>query len=60
MELYDELIRRHPQAAERVVFLTGGAFTPDAKAFLDRVPNEQIEKPFDPKSLRALIQTFAR
>jgi PAS domain S-box-containing protein len=60
MELYDELVRRDPRAAERVVFLTGGAFTPDAKAFLDRVPNAQIEKPFDPKSLRELVQTFAR
>jgi nitrogen-specific signal transduction histidine kinase/CheY-like chemotaxis protein len=60
MELYEELTRRFPRAAERVVFLTGGAFTPDAKAFLDRVPNDQIEKPFDPKSLRALIETFAR
>jgi CheY-like chemotaxis protein len=60
MEFYDELTRRDPRTAERVIFLTGGAFTPDARAFLDRVPNRQIEKPFDPERLRALVQTLAR
>jgi PAS domain S-box-containing protein len=60
MDLYEELARKYPQIAERVVFLTGGAFTPEAKAFLDRVSNQRFEKPFDSKTVRALVQTFAR
>jgi hypothetical protein len=39
-----------------MVFLTGGAFTDAAREFLARVPNAQIEKPFDPKELRDLIR----
>ncbi|MFL5261431.1 MAG: PAS domain-containing protein, partial [Anaeromyxobacteraceae bacterium] len=31
--------------ASRMVFMTGGAFTPDACAFLDRVPNPRFGKP---------------
>jgi CheY-like chemotaxis protein len=47
-----------PEQAQRVVFLTGGAFTPAAREFLDTVPNPIVEKPFDPKSLRAIIAQF--
>jgi PAS domain S-box-containing protein len=60
MDLYDELARHFPDAAERMVFVSGGAFTPNAKAFLDRVTNERIEKPFDPRSLRSTVLRFAK
>ena len=56
MEFYDELTRRFPAAADRVVFISGGTFTPSAKAFLDRVPNPRLEKPFDPRRLREIIE----
>jgi CheY-like chemotaxis protein len=58
MDLYDELARRCPRAAERMVFVTGGAFTSAANAFLDRVPNERIEKPFSAAAVRELVQKF--
>jgi PAS domain S-box-containing protein len=58
MSLYQTLAKRHPEIASRVVFLTGGAFTPEAKAFLDRVENERMEKPFDSTEMRELIQRF--
>jgi hypothetical protein len=35
------------------VFVTGGAFTPGARAFLEAVPNAWLEKPFDAQKLRA-------
>jgi CheY-like chemotaxis protein/two-component sensor histidine kinase len=57
MDLYDELLRRGSRAAERMVFLTGGAFTAAAKAFLGRVHNERIEKPFDATAVRALVKS---
>ncbi|MEJ7599468.1 MAG: ATP-binding protein [Kofleriaceae bacterium] len=60
MELFDELSRRFPDAAARVVFISGGAFTANATTFLAQVPNERLEKPFDPHTIRALARRFAR
>jgi nitrogen-specific signal transduction histidine kinase len=56
MDFYDELVRRFPEAARRVVFISGGAFTPSASAFLDRVTNDRLEKPFDPKTVREIVR----
>ena len=56
MDFYVELRRTHPQIAETVIFFTGGAFTPRAKAFLDAVPNARLDKPPLPQNLRALIR----
>jgi CheY-like chemotaxis protein len=52
---FDELSRRAPECARRIVFLTGGAFTPEGRKFLDRVPNPRLEKPFEVRALRALV-----
>jgi CheY-like chemotaxis protein len=59
MELYREIVRLHPKIAPRVVFLSGGAFTPEANAFLDGVSNARMDKPFDHRELRAMVQRFA-
>jgi FixJ family two-component response regulator len=55
MELHARLDDVAPELARRVVFLTGGAFTSDARAFLERVPNARIEKPFEPRALRDAV-----
>jgi CheY-like chemotaxis protein len=55
MGFYEELSKRDPKTAERVVFVTGGAFTPAAQAFLARVGNKVVEKPIDPKAMRSLV-----
>jgi PAS domain S-box-containing protein len=60
MDLYGVLLREHPKMAARVVFVTGGAFTPEANAFLDRVANERMEKPFHFKQLRDLVRKFVK
>jgi hypothetical protein len=39
------------------VFLTGGAFTPESRDFLERVPNPRLEKPFD---IDAVFDTIER
>jgi len=54
-ELHDEVIKLDPALAARMIFVTGGAFTETARAFLDRVPNKRIEKPFDLKALRHIV-----
>ncbi len=59
IQLHAEVLALLPEMAEKMVFITGGAFTPAARAFLDDVPNERLEKPFDTHNLRALIQRFA-
>ncbi|TMB02593.1 MAG: response regulator [Deltaproteobacteria bacterium] len=56
MDLHAELLRTHPEVAKGMVFFSGGAFTDAAREFLRRVPNPQIEKPFDPQQLRELIR----
>ncbi len=56
MDVYEELSRAAPDVAARMVFMTGGTFTPRAKAFLDRVPNPRLDKPIDVKTLRAWIR----
>lgn len=58
MEFYEELTRRFPEAADRVVFVSGGAFTDAAKAFLERVPNTRIEKPFEGRVLREIVERY--
>jgi len=58
MELHDVLARRSPQLAERMVFITGGAFTASAEAFLDRVASRRMDKPFDPRALQALVRAL--
>jgi signal transduction histidine kinase len=55
MALHAELVRVAPRQAERLIFVTGGAFTEDARRYLDRVPNLQVHKPFDLGELRSLV-----
>jgi len=56
IELHSELVRRSPELARRVVFMTGGAFTPRARAFLQAVPNRCVEKPLDLETIDDLIR----
>jgi CheY-like chemotaxis protein len=56
MDFHRELSRVAPQQANRMIFLTGGAFTETARQFLSETPKEYIEKPFAPANLRAIIR----
>jgi PAS domain S-box-containing protein len=56
MEFFETLRKETPSIAERVVFFTGGAFTPEASAFLEHVPNRRIEKPIDGNHLHNVLQ----
>jgi CheY-like chemotaxis protein len=55
METYERLQREAPDQAQRIIFLTGGAFTPRAREFLDHVANPRLEKPVDAAELLAVI-----
>ena len=56
VELHQSLVRQVPEQAERVVFLTGGAFTPACQAYLDEVSNRTVDKPFRAADLLAVIE----
>jgi CheY-like chemotaxis protein len=53
--LYERLRDAGHPAAGRMVFITGGAFTDRAAAFLSRTPVRHLQKPFDLRQLGALI-----
>jgi PAS domain S-box-containing protein len=55
MEVFDIVKRRFPALVDRFVFMTGGAFTQQAKDFLSGVANPVVEKPFDIRALRLLV-----
>ncbi|MFO0679531.1 MAG: response regulator [Polyangiaceae bacterium] len=47
-----------PELAERIVFLTGGAFTERARKYLETVKNVRLDKPFEAKELRDVVADF--
>ena len=55
MEIHAELSRIAIDQARRMIFVTGGAFTAQARDFLDEVPNARIEKPFDVATILKII-----
>ncbi len=55
MELHEWLVTHNPTLANKMVFLTGGVFTPSASEYLARVGNLKIEKPFDMYELKHLV-----
>jgi CheY-like chemotaxis protein len=60
MDFHGQLARSYPEQAQRMVFFTGGAFTPRAREFLESVHNHRLEKPIDGTALRALINSLVR
>ncbi|WP_224241950.1 PAS domain S-box protein [Hyalangium gracile] len=55
MDLHDIVAARRPELLSRMVFMSAGAFTPRAVAFLERVSVRRVDKPFDPIRVRALL-----
>jgi PAS domain S-box-containing protein len=56
MDLHRALSAVAPDQANKMVFLTGGAFSVEARSFLSEIPKIHVEKPFDPANLRAIVQ----
>jgi PAS domain S-box-containing protein len=60
MDLYTALKAERPGVEERIVFMTGGAFTERAAQFLATVPNRKMSKPFDLTELERVVSKAAR
>jgi CheY-like chemotaxis protein len=59
MEVHDHVRTLRPGLERRMVFITGGAFTPLATEFLARVANPRLEKPFRINELAEVIERTA-
>jgi signal transduction histidine kinase len=55
MDLHRWLATEHPSAAEKVVFVTGGAFTPHASDYVTRVGNVRLDKPYEATALKRFV-----
>jgi PAS domain S-box-containing protein len=55
IDLYCALELNRPETLPRIVFMTGGVFTPDAERFLSGLPNPRIEKPFSLARVEQLL-----
>jgi signal transduction histidine kinase len=55
MDLCEAVAKEWPQMAPRLILMTGGAFSPRARAFLETSAYPRIEKPFKPEQLVALL-----
>lgn len=60
IELHEALVREHPALVDRVVFLTGGATTDAARAFLARPEVRYLSKLTEPDALRKLAAEMMR
>jgi nitrogen-specific signal transduction histidine kinase len=50
------MVERFPQLVERLVFCSGGAFTPRTKSFLEQSTQPLVEKPMTPESFSDIAQ----
>jgi CheY-like chemotaxis protein len=53
--VYRAAVRHRPELARRFVFMTGGAFTAEARTFLDSIVNPRLDKPIDVDTFRCAI-----
>jgi len=60
MDLFAALEAQRSEHTERMVFITGGAFTSASRKFLDGIANRVLEKPFDSATIRAVVQEYVR
>ena len=59
-QFHAELVRRSPDLARRVVFLSAVAASPEVEEFTHRVGARCLPKPIDPRELEAAIEEATR
>jgi PAS domain S-box-containing protein len=58
-QVYEAIAARAPELLRKLVFCTGGAFTPRAREFLARVALPVLDKPLDLRKLEVLLARHA-
>jgi CheY-like chemotaxis protein len=59
LDLLDELVRVAPEQAKRLIFLSGGVFTPETRARLEGLGTMQLQKPISTQDLRNVVRHIA-
>lgn len=59
-EVYETALLQRPEYKERFVFMTGGAFTEQTRQFCESVDRPLLEKPFNRKAIRQLVEETLR
>ncbi|MBN1210506.1 MAG: response regulator [Myxococcaceae bacterium] len=54
-QFYELLCQSAPELARRIIFMTGGAYTPASLDFVSRMTSPLITKPFKPEELEKLL-----
>jgi PAS domain S-box-containing protein len=60
IDVYERARQVCPGQEQRIVFITGGAFTEQAAKFIDSIDNPKLGKPFDAGEVRALVKALTR
>jgi CheY-like chemotaxis protein len=60
IDVYERVRQVCPGQEQRIVFITGGAFTEHASQFLESIDNPKLGKPFDGGEVRALVKELTR
>ncbi len=60
LDVYERAKQVCPGQEQRIVFITGGAFTEQTAAFIDNIDNPKLGKPFDAGEVRALVKALTR
>jgi PAS domain S-box-containing protein len=60
MDLYQVVRAKMPALAERMIFVTGGAFVPHVADFLSSVENPKLDKPLDLRALLKVLREIRR
>ncbi len=55
-QFHNLLAKQNPGLAERTIFITGGALVAELQSFLQKVDCPTLQKPFDSRSLRAVVR----
>ncbi|HET6151016.1 MAG TPA: response regulator [Polyangia bacterium] len=58
-EFFELVVQRWPELVARMVFMTGGAFTPRTVDFMASVPTRVLSKPFTIDRLKGLVRELA-
>ena len=55
MDVYQAFQNAAPGEEQQILFITGGAFTPATRAFLESLEKPCLQKPFSPHELRQMV-----
>jgi PAS domain S-box-containing protein len=58
IDVYERAKEVCPGQEQRIVFITGGAFTEPAAKFIESIDNPKLGKPFDAGEVRALVKAL--